>query len=72
MTFRLLDQQILCDVKLADKASELRNLKAGEHEHEPVGSASEVTLQTTFGDLDGHCRMCISLQILKCDHQDDY
>jgi hypothetical protein len=48
MTFRLLDQS-LRNVKLADKASELR--KEAKIERSPVGA--EVTLQKTFGDLDG-------------------
>jgi hypothetical protein len=48
MLFRLLDQD-LRDVKLADKASELR--MEGKRERPPVGR--EASLQTTFGDLDG-------------------
>jgi hypothetical protein len=48
MTFHLLDQG-LCDVKLTDKAATLR--KVAKHERPFVGR--EITLQTTFGDLNG-------------------
>lgn len=48
MTFRLLDPG-LKDIKLTDMASELR--VKGKREGTPRGA--EVSLQTTFGDLDG-------------------
>lgn len=48
MTFRLLDQS-LRNIKLTDKASELR--KEAKFERSLVGN--EVTLLKTFGDLDG-------------------